>query len=71
MGTLEEIESAIAQLPRDQVFQLRKWICDRANEEWDAQIAEDCASGELDAMIAEARAEYKAGRTTPLPRDGE
>lgn len=33
---------------------------------WDRQIEEDAAAGKLDALAAEALAEYEAGRTSEL-----
>ena len=69
MSTIEEIETAIENLPRNQFFRLLTWIRDRFEDEWDRQIAEDVEAGRLDQFAREALAEYRAGQTTPMPWD--
>jgi hypothetical protein len=66
VSTVEEIRSAIAQLPPDQIAQLREWLAERAEAEWDAQIERDERSGRLDAIAERALAEHRAGQTRPL-----
>jgi hypothetical protein len=66
MNTVEEITTAIAALPPDQVAQIRAWLNERAEAEWDAQIERDEREGRLDALAERALAEHKAGRTRPL-----
>jgi hypothetical protein len=41
MSTIEEIEVAIEQLPRDELFKLANWISSKFADEWDKQIQED------------------------------
>jgi hypothetical protein len=38
MSTLESIIAAIAELPPEEVAQIREWLNERAEAEWDAQI---------------------------------
>jgi hypothetical protein len=71
MRTVEEIEAAIEQLPRDQFFRLRDWMTSRFEEQWDKQIEEDIKAGRLDHLAQEALAEFHAGLTTPFPPDEE
>jgi hypothetical protein len=66
MNTVESITSAIAELPPEQVAQIRAWLNERAEAEWDAQIEEDARAGRLDALAERALAEHRAGRTEPL-----
>lgn len=66
MTTVEAITAAIAELPPDQVTQIREWLNERDEAEWDAQIARDERDGRLDALADRALAEYRAGRTQPL-----
>ena len=66
MTTVEAITAAIAELPPDQVAQIREWLNQRDEAEWDAQIERDERAGRLDAMADRALAEYRAGRTRPL-----
>jgi hypothetical protein len=66
MTTVESITAAISQLPPDQVAQVRAWLDERAEAEWDRQIAEDERAGLLNALADKALAEQRAGRTRPL-----
>ncbi|MGM0490687.1 MAG: hypothetical protein ACQESR_28505 [Planctomycetota bacterium] len=66
MTTVETIIAAIAELPPEQVAQIRAWLNERAEAEWDAQIEQDERAGRLDALADRALAEYRAGRTRPL-----
>lgn len=69
MSTVQDIEKAIQQLPREEIFRLREVIQHRFDDEWDRQFADDAESGLLDEMAAVALAEHRAGKSTPLPRD--
>lgn len=66
MTTIEAITAAIAQLPPEQIAQIRAWLNERAEAEWDAQIERDEQAGRLDALAERALAEHRAGRTRPL-----
>jgi hypothetical protein len=66
MTTVKEITAAIAELPPEQVEQIRVWLQERAEAEWDAQIEQDERAGRLDALADRALAEHRAGRTRPL-----
>lgn len=66
MTTVEAITAAIAELPPDQVAQIREWLNERDEAEWDAQIERDERDGRLDALADRALAEYRAGLTRPL-----
>ena len=71
MRTFKEIEAAIEQLPRDQLFHLREWLTSRFEEQWDKEIEEDIQAGRLDRLAKEARAEFRTGSTTRFPPDEE
>ena len=66
MHTVEAITTAIAELSPDKVEQIRAWLNERAEQEWDAQIEQDEREGRLDALAERALAEHRAGRTRPL-----
>ncbi len=66
MSTVEAITTAIAELPPEQVAQIRTWLDERAAEEWDSQIEQDERTGRLDVLAERALAEHRAGRTRPL-----
>jgi len=67
----QEIEQAIAKLPPEEFFRLRASIQRRFNEEWDAQIQRDAATGKLDSLAAQAIADHRAGLSKPFPADAE
>ena len=64
--SVQEIENAIAQLPPQDVEKLAVWLADYRNREWDEQIDRDLDEGRLDGFLADAEAEYQAGRVRPL-----
>jgi hypothetical protein len=66
MTTVEAITAAIAKLSPDQVAQIRAWLDERAEAQWDAQIEEDVRTGRLDSLADRALAEHRAGRTRAL-----
>ena len=66
MSTVEAITAAIAQLPPEQVAQIRAWLDEYNERLWDEQIARDEREGRLDALAERALAEHQAGRTRPL-----
>jgi hypothetical protein len=63
---IREIESAITQLPANEVSVLLAWLADYHAQLWDRQLEDDLDSGRLDTMLAEVEAEYKAGLAKPL-----
>ena len=67
MSPVEKIEAQIAKLSPKEVAQLAKWLVEYDAALWDKQIEQDAKSGRLDKLAAEARADYRAGRTRPLP----
>ena len=66
MSTVEEITAAIAELPPEQIAQIRAWLAEQDEAKWDAQIEADERAGKLDALAERALAEHRAGRTRPL-----
>lgn len=59
MSTVQEIEKAIQQLPREEIYRLREVIQHRFDDEWDRQFADDAESGLLDGLGAAALTEQK------------
>jgi hypothetical protein len=66
MSNVDAITTAIAQLPPEQVEQVRAWLAEQPEAAWDAQIEADERAGRLAALAERALAEHKAGRTRPL-----
>ncbi len=64
--SIKEIEAAIVELPVQEVTELMGWLAERHAQLWDKQIEDDLEAGRLDAVLAEAEAEYKAGLAKPL-----
>jgi hypothetical protein len=66
MRKVEQIEQQIRELSAGEFSELRDWVLEQDWKAWDAQIENDARAGKLDQVIAEADAEYEAGRTRPL-----
>ena len=54
MGNLTKIQAAILALSKTDYQQLRQWIGELDQDEWDRQIEADSNAGKLDFLIAEA-----------------
>jgi hypothetical protein len=52
--------------PEEEKSALKRWLDEIDAQIFDDKIERDAASGKLDGLIAKARANYKAGRRTPL-----
>ncbi|MDH4216175.1 MAG: hypothetical protein OEV23_04670 [Gallionella sp.] len=66
MTTIQAIEQAIQQLPAHELAEFRRWFTQFDEAAWDAQIEADAAAGKLDALAAEAAAEYRHGKAREL-----
>jgi hypothetical protein len=66
MSEVEQIEKQIEQLDERAFAELREWFIEYDHARWDRQIEADSASGKLQRIVDEARAEHRAGKTRPL-----
>lgn len=66
MNTVQAIEQAIQQLPEPDLAELRQWFAEFNETLWDKRIEQDANAGKLDALAAEALAEYHSGKATEL-----
>ena len=66
MTTIDEIKGAIGTLPDDEKSKLKRWLDEIDAQLFDDKIDADAVAGRLDGMIDKARANFKAGRQTPL-----
>jgi len=66
MTRVQEIESAIQRLSREELSSFRDWFQEFDAESWDRQLEEDVNSGRLDALADEALADLREGRSTDL-----
>ncbi len=64
--TVNEIEKATAQLPHDQLMQLRAWCQKFDFHAWGEQIERDVAAGKLNALAEAAITDHRAGKTRKL-----
>ncbi|MBX3024555.1 hypothetical protein KF840_06555 [bacterium] len=66
MSEVEQLEERIARLsPRD-LAEFRAWFVEFDARVWDEQIEADAKAGKLDGLVAEALADYKAGKAREL-----
>jgi hypothetical protein len=65
MSSVAEIEKAIQRLSEDELRELRAWFVEQDAKTWDQKFENDVMSGKLDALGAEALAEFGTGRSTP------
>ena len=66
MSTVEQIESAVARLSREELSVFRSWFTEFDAEAWDRQFEKDVAAGRLDARGDEALRDLSKGRCTDL-----
>ena len=57
MTQIQEIEQAIAKLPREEFFELVRHLRERHAREWDRQFEEDAQSGKLREVYQRLEAE--------------
>jgi len=64
---IEELQSAVAQLPSEDLDRFSRWFEEFLAEQWDRRIEADILAGRLEAAGRRADDEFEAGRCTPLP----
>ena len=64
--SVQDIEKAIAELPREEVVELGRWFEEFQNQMWDEQIERDAGAGRFDKLIEQAKAQRAAGQIKPL-----
>jgi len=65
--SVEELQSAVSQLPTEELDRFSRWFEEFLAERWDRRIEADILAGRLDAAGRSADEEFEAGRCTPLP----
>jgi hypothetical protein len=65
MSGLEQLEQQFQLSPED-LAKFRVWFIELDHQLWDKQIEAGVAAGKLDRLIAEARAEFKAGKAREM-----
>jgi hypothetical protein len=66
MNTVQEIESAVTKLSREELAAFRDWFQEFDADAWDKQFEADVAAGRLDALAEEALRDLHEGRCTEL-----
>jgi hypothetical protein len=66
MSELEQIEKRIQNLSPEEFAKFRAWFIEFDARAWDKQIEADVKAGKLDGLVAEALADYKAGKAREL-----
>lgn len=66
MTSIQAIEQTVQQLPAHELAEFRRWFAQFDGAVWDAQIEADTDAGKLDALAAEALAEYHNGTAREL-----
>lgn len=64
--TVQDLETAVAQLPPAELKHFAQWFEEYLADAWDRQIEADVAAGRLDEAGRQADSDFDAGRCTPL-----
>jgi len=64
--SIKELQSAVAQLPAEELNQFSRWFEEFLADQWDRKIEADIRDGRLDAAGRRADEDFEAGRCTPL-----
>jgi len=65
MSDIKAIEEAVRALPPQDLAEFRRWFAAFDNVAWDRQLDADLSSGNLDALLAEADADFRSN----IPRE--
>lgn len=66
MSEVEELESRIRNLSRQELATLRDWFLEFDSQAWDQQITSDFKAEKFKALIDEAHAELAQGKAREL-----
>ncbi len=64
--SVKEIQTAIVELPQEELANLLDWMEEYRAEQWDRQIAQDVEAGRFDALRQRVREQRQAGLCRPL-----
>jgi hypothetical protein len=66
MTQLDDIKTVIAKLSDEEVVRLREWLAELDAQRFDDRIERDAATGKLDRLMEQAKANHAAGRRREL-----
>jgi hypothetical protein len=64
--SIQDLETAVSQLSKEELARFSQWFEEYVADQWDRQIEADALAGRFDAAGQRAKAEFDAGRCTPL-----
>ncbi len=59
--TIQQIESAILELPSSEFRQVIDWLLDLDYQRWDEELERDIEAGKLDLLVQEAIEDFENG----------
>ena len=62
---IEELQSAVSQLPAQDLDRFSQWFEEFLADEWDRRIEADAVAGRLDRAGRLADEDFEAGRCSP------
>jgi hypothetical protein len=66
MSEVEELETRVRNLPREEFSKFRDWFFQVESELWDKQIKADFQAGKFNRLIEKAREEFVQGKAREL-----
>jgi len=66
MADVKALENAVKALPPQELAEFRRWFAEFDLAAWDDKIESEVAAGKLDALLAEAEADFAAGGSKSL-----
>ena len=64
--SVQDLETAVTQLSKEELARFSQWFEEYVADTWDRQIEADSLAGRFDPAGQRAKADYDAGRCTPL-----
>ena len=64
--SVQDLESAVTRLSQEELARFSQWFEEYVADQWDRQIEADILAGRFEAAGKRAKADYDAGRCTPL-----
>ena len=64
--SLDELETAVANLPAEELAAFARWFEEYLADAWDRRIEADIRAGRLDEAGRRADADFEAGQCKPL-----
>ena len=66
MSEVEELETRVRNLPKEEFTKFRDWFFELENDLWDNQIQSDFRAGKFNKLIEKAREEFAQGKAREL-----